>query len=976
MPSSNTWTRQRTLLFMAVLFIIALLPRLVAVERYITPDELTWVYRSVLFREALLHGQWVDTLIAGHPGVTTTWLGALAISLQLAFQPAAQDTYTWITQIAWLAPDNAAAFQQLATFLTGGRVAAAVVNSLGLAALFPLLCRLYNRPVAVLATLLLALDPFVAGLSGLLHVDGLMTTFATLSLVSLGLVTPAGRWRMALFSGIMAGLAILSKSPAILLLPLAALYLFVQLWWPNRKTEPESLSSRFPQAIKNGAVWLLSCLLTLLVLLPALWAAPLNVFTQTGSDAGRHIEEALRPTFFLGQVTFEHGLWFYPLNLALRLSPVVFAGLIVAALMLIIQLVRLRRLPPLSTLLLAAWVILFLAGISLAAKKFDRYALPVIPSLIILSALGWWHLRSLVMRAPTGRQRSFNAGTILLLLLQTLYLLRYTPFPLSAYNLLLGGPSVAAQVVSVGWGEGISAGAQWLNTQNGTGDLVAVADSLPALAPFYTGRSIIFAADTVPAANNLLFSLNSKQIDPAGFTRLEDEFELLRTITYGGLDQAWVFRNPHPQPQTVPATWDSPLLYGQTVQLWAAQPSIGTEKLYLDVIWGVTQPTTEDIAAVITVHDPAGNEWSRLETPLLNEVYFPPEFWAPGERPHLRYPVDLPAAAPPGDYTMQIALFAGEAGARLPLRDSQGVFQGVTYTTNAVSWPSPANPVSPPEVVVPFPVESSWLAGELILLGTGAIPPQVTAGDRIPLDLFWHAPAGNLPDNVTVFFQLGNTPAVELPLSTQYPAGNWRAGETIQEKYLLPVPPTFPAGTYPLTVATCAAEMSDCPTQEIGQVEVAETDRNFTRPVQMDYPLNGTFLGVAGEALTLLGVDLPTGTLAAGEPFDLVLHWQAADRPAADYTVFVHLIDAQGKIVAQGDQWPGGLPATLRADGEVIRDEISIAIPAGTPDGEYTLIVGLYTAEDGVRRPVLDADGATGTNDSILLPFTLQITSN
>ena len=75
------------ILLIGILFISALLPRLCSIDRYITPDELNWVYRSVQFREALLDGRWGDTLNAGHPGVTTTWLGALGISTQLAIRP-------------------------------------------------------------------------------------------------------------------------------------------------------------------------------------------------------------------------------------------------------------------------------------------------------------------------------------------------------------------------------------------------------------------------------------------------------------------------------------------------------------------------------------------------------------------------------------------------------------------------------------------------------------------------------------------------------------------------------------------------------------------------------------------------------------------------------------------------------------------------------------------------------------------------
>jgi hypothetical protein len=69
------------LFFALLLFGVALLPRLAALGHYITPDELNWVHRSVVFHQALEQGQWSETLTTGHPGVMTTWLGALGIQV-------------------------------------------------------------------------------------------------------------------------------------------------------------------------------------------------------------------------------------------------------------------------------------------------------------------------------------------------------------------------------------------------------------------------------------------------------------------------------------------------------------------------------------------------------------------------------------------------------------------------------------------------------------------------------------------------------------------------------------------------------------------------------------------------------------------------------------------------------------------------------------------------------------------------------
>jgi hypothetical protein len=66
----------------------------------------------------------------------------------------------------------------------------------------------------------------------------------------------------------------------------------------------------------------------------------------------------------------------------------------------------------------------------------------------------------------------------------------------------------------------------------------------------------------------------------------------------------------------------------------------------------------------------------------------------------------------------------------------------------------------------------------------------------------------------------------------------------------------------------------------------------------------------------------------------LVLYWRCMERMENDYTVFVHLLDAEGNIMAQGDSPPvqGHYPTTMWAVGEMVRDEHPLVGPpeAGT----------------------------------------------
>ena len=108
----------------------------------------------------------------------------------------------------------------------------------------------------------------------------------------------------------------------------------------------------------------------------------------------------------------------------------------------------------------------------------------------------------------------------------------------------------------------------------------------------------------------------------------------------------------------------------------------------------------------------------------------------------------------------------------------------------------------------------------------------------------------------------------------------------------------------------------------------------------------------------LQGFDLPV-EVHAGEEVQLVLYWEAAKRPSANYTVFLHLQDDSGATVAQADSPPlaGDWPTTAWEAGMTIVDAHILHIPADLSPGEYQFAIGLYDPESGVRLPAYSPDG-------------------
>jgi hypothetical protein len=120
-------------------------------------------------------------------------------------------------------------------------------------------------------------------------------------------------------------------------------------------------------------------------------------------------------------------------------------------------------------------------------------------------------------------------------------------------------------------------------------------------------------------------------------------------------------------------------------------------------------------------------------------------------------------------------------------------------------------------------------------------------------------------------------------------------------------------------------------------------------------PVNARF----GEVIRLETVDVPASSMAPGGRLPLRLHWRAEAQPAAYYKVFVHLFDAAG-IAAQYDGQPVGelRPAPTWQPGELILDQLALALPPALPPGRYQLRIGLYDAASLARLPVQLADGS------------------
>jgi hypothetical protein len=125
-----------------------------------------------------------------------------------------------------------------------------------------------------------------------------------------------------------------------------------------------------------------------------------------------------------------------------------------------------------------------------------------------------------------------------------------------------------------------------------------------------------------------------------------------------------------------------------------------------------------------------------------------------------------------------------------------------------------------------------------------------------------------------------------------------------------------------------------------------------------------------GDAMQLIGYDLPVIDAQAGGWLELTLYWYADQTPAYNYATFVHITaDPNQPPAAQGDKpAPAGRITREWTPDFYVRDEYAIPLPQTLSPGEYQIRVGLWTCDVNpcARLQVSDKQGVA-LGDSIPL---------
>jgi len=819
----------------ALLFLLALLPRLPDLGRFLTADEFLWVDRSRNFLAGLTNAayqcttvveKWevaeglACTLRTGHPGVTTMWTGSFGLILQWLAAGRPAPLHDYVVGVATNPLD--------AAFIAPERLGTVLITSLWVVAVYWLAKRLFGGSVALVSALLLALDPFHIGLSRVIHHDALSTTFMTLSALTALIYwgrRPGKRWLV--LSGVLGGLGFISKSPAMYLMPFIAL---TGLWFlaaDRRYRADASLRVRLGQTVLDGLLWFAAALAVVFALWPAMWVIPRETletvfFIGSKYAAGGHA----KGNFFLGNISQDPGSLFYPVTWLYRTTPLVLLGIVSAIITWIIQIKSqssvsrssFRRYLPLILFFILGYYLLMTIG----AKKQDRYFLPAYPWLTFIAAYGLVAIlnsKFLIFNSQSSNRLAVLIGLILVIN-GPLVALNY-PYYFTYYNPLLGGINRAAQAVTIGWGEGLNLAAAYLNQKNPADPPRVASWYESTFAPFYRGPSISYSKEKgkALAGDYTIFYVNQVQRrfpDDVLFDYFEARFAPEKVISLHGLDYAWIYPSRgvdhYVEDQTY--TGIAALLAWQWTQ--GDTPLVAGQPAEFELWWEYLgkQPEERFFFRLVDAQD---RVWAEGQSRPVAAENPPPERWREGEIIMDRGELIPPPDMPPGQYRLQIGFYtqapavtAGELLFDLPPQESLIEVQG--GPSGGFSLPSAATPLAQP------------LTPVLTLLGGQWPAAPVKQGDTVPVELYWRIErplSGDTQLHAALLDSRGEAAQAwfNMTLSDIFnPAETvWSADTIIHTRWRLILLPETPPGDYRLNLIP--ADNIDV-TLPVGSVEI------------------------------------------------------------------------------------------------------------------------------------------------------------
>lgn len=268
-----------------------------------------------------------------------------------------------------------------------------------------------------------------------------------------------------------------------------------------------------------------------------------------------------------------------------------------------------------------------------------------------------------------------------------------------------------------------------------------------------------------------------------------------------------------------------------------------------------------------------------------------------------------------------------------------------------------------------------WHFGSTIKL-VGLDPPheKISAGDTISLTTYTES-IYPPPATVAWRLQLVDREGKSLgqserdPFGKKYPVQRWPQGRVARDEWSLPVDARAGPGVYDVRLGMFRRDGGDFidafPVlaeglgKPVSVVPIARVKIAFPAPSPEELRKSTPLGARVGDNFALSSYALDVDR--AARRVHVALYWQNISKSQNDYTVFVHVLDSSGRVIAQIDREPrdGNYPTSMWDAQEIIKDEYDLTIPAAA-SAPLSIEIGMYAQPSLKRLPV-------GASDKIIV---------
>lgn len=460
---------------------------------------------------------------------------------------------------------------------------------------------------------------------------------------------------------------------------------------------------------------------------------------------------------------------------------------------------------------------------------------------------------------------------------------------------------------------------------------------------------------------------------PLGFgSTLPDEIERYLAQTAVNLADQWMTPTtrltawgalPIPQPQ--PLAIDFGRVQLVTAGVEPEEAVAANQPLAVALTWAgdaLNELAAGDLGVTVRLVDSAGHTWAARTYAPLGRLSGPAPTQAGRDVMGLRTPVGIP----PGDYAVVAGVMVSSTQTLL---QPEGSDRGATQVApvGRVRIRAPETALPPYRLPIQRPLTPPARRDGVALLGSAgnwAGGDALLAGEAVQVTLFWQNEQ-TPPRERLLFVRLFDPQGVAVAgwegMSLPgWPDGAWPPLGLAQAPLRFFTPATLPTGRYMLRAGWSGLVGGAERITDVGNVDIHQRLADFAAPLLADpLPMPVQF----GAHVRLLSA----AQARQGDGLTLLLTWQVMQTLLPPHHIFVHVVAADGEVVAQVDGPPqtaaGPAPSGSWQAGEYLITEHHLTLPPDLRNGQVR--VGLYLPEDGVRLPAA-IDGSPAGDAAVL----------